>query len=195
MNGSANVHSLEAIEATRAALASFRDELEQALAMIDIEMRRVLDWLEHDRPRFWRAQVRRAMDEVTAARAALHRCLMYPIADERPSCHEERAALERAEARLAYCQAKEERLKHWTREVRHEMFEYDGRISQLVELVESDVPQAIGILNKLLARLHEYQAIRHAGATADGLATSVDSESIVAELWPEPQQTEEPRVP
>ena len=53
---SANVRSLEAIQAVRAALVVFRDELEQALSMIDLEMRHVLDWLEHDRPRFWRRQ-------------------------------------------------------------------------------------------------------------------------------------------
>src|SRR3990172_10784574 len=116
----ANVRSLEAIEAVRATFVSFRDELEQSLSMIDIEMRRALDWLEHDRPRFWRTQVRHATDAVTEARAALHRCLMYPIADERPSCHEERAALKRAEAPLVYCEEKSERLQHWTREARHE---------------------------------------------------------------------------
>jgi len=156
----ANVQSLEAIEAVRTSLASFADELVQSLSAIDIEMRRALDWLEHDRPRFWKAQVRSATDGVTEARAALHRALMYPIADERPSCHEERAALKVAEARLTYCQEKQERLRHWTREIRHEMFEYEGRIAQMKEVVELDVPHAIGMINKLLARLHEYQAVR-----------------------------------
>src|SRR5262245_44922725 len=96
----ANVRSLDAIEAVRAALVSFRDELEHAVSTIDLEMRRVLDWLEHDRPGFWRRQVRDANDGATEARAALHRCLMYPINDERPSCYEERAELKKAEARL-----------------------------------------------------------------------------------------------
>ena len=170
---SANVRSLEAIEAVRAALASFSEEVAQSLSMIDIEMRRVLDWLEHDRPRFWKHQVRRSMDGVTEARAALHRALMYPIADERPSCYEERAALKEAEARLAYCQEKEERLRQWVREVRHEMFEYEGRISQLSDVVELDVPHAIGIINRLLARLQEYQEIR----------TSMGATELAEALW------------
>jgi len=148
-------------------------------------MRRVLDWLEHDRPRFWRMQVRVAMDEVTAARAALHRCLMYPVGDERPSCHEERAALKKAQARLAYCEDKSERLTHWIREVRHEMFEYEGRIGQLTEIVEFDVPQAVGILAKLLARLQEYQAVRQQGGEAAGEAASAAGQALAEELWPE----------
>ena len=194
---SANVHSLESIEAVRAALAAFRDEVEQALAMIDVEMRRVLDWLEHDRPPFWRKQLRNAHDGVTQARAALHCCLMYPINDERPSCYEERAELKKAEARLAYCDEKSERLRHWIREIRHESFEYEGRISQLKDIAEIDVPQATAILARLLARLQEYQSIH---TRSDGLAASAASESFAVELMPDkvsqqPAPTPTPAAP
>jgi hypothetical protein len=187
---SANVQSLESIEAVRAALAAFRDEVEQALSMVDIEMRRVIDWLEHDRPRYWRKRVCVAHDAVTEARAALHVCLMYPINDERPSCYEERAELKKAEAQLAYCSEKSERLRHWTREIRHESFEYEGRISQLKDIVEIDVPQATAILARLLARLHEYQSIR---ARTGGLAASAASESFAIELMPD--QISQPLAP
>jgi hypothetical protein len=160
MSGSANVQSSDAIEAVKGALAFFKDQIEQSLSTNDIEMRRVLDWLEHDRPRYWKTRVRTAHDEVTAARAALARCLMYPINDERPACYEERAAVKKAEAQRVYCEEKAERLRHWIREVQHELFEYEGRISQIVELVEADVPAAIGVLNKFLLRLEEYQSMR-----------------------------------
>jgi hypothetical protein len=178
----ANVRSLEAIQAVRAALIVFQDELEQALSAIDIEMRHVIDWLEHDRPRFWRVQVLEARDSDTEARSALHRCLMYPINDERPSCYEERAELKKAEARLAYCLEKSERLRHWTREVRHEKFEYQGRISQMKDVVGIDVPQAVAILDRLLVRLQEYQAIR---SNAGGISLGA-SESLAQELMPAP---------
>ena len=160
MSGSANVQSSEAIEAVKAALAFFKDQVDQALSTNDIEMRRVLDWLEHDRPRYWKTRVRDANDAVTAAKAALTRCLMYPINDERPSCYEERAELKKADVQRVYCEEKAERLRHWIREVRHELFEYEGRISQLVELVDTDVPAAMGVLDKLMTRLEEYQSIR-----------------------------------
>lgn len=193
----ANVRSLEAIEAVRAALVSFRDELDQAASTIDLEMRRVLDWLEHDRPRFWRTQLRKANDGVTEARAALHCCLMYPIADERPSCYEERAALKQAEARLAYCTEKSERLQHWIREIRHEMFEYEGRIRQLKDVAEIDAPQAMAILDRLVARLQEYQALR---TNSDGPAAQEADESFARELMPEriipkPPETDSSPVP
>jgi hypothetical protein len=182
MSGSANVQSSDAIEAVKGALAFFKDQIEQSLATNDIEMRRVLDWLEHDRPRYWKTRVRTAHDEVTAARAALARCLMYPINDERPSCYEERAAVKKAEAQRVYCEEKVERLRHWIREVQHELFEYEGRISQVVELVEVDVPVAIGVLNKLMTRLEEYQAMRpRGGGSAAAQPTQPPDESPAAE--------------
>jgi hypothetical protein len=61
------------------------------------------------------------------------------------------------------------------------LFEYEGRISQLVELIESDVPAAIGILNKLLTRLEEYQSIRP--RQGSGPPTMAGA-SLAAELWP-----------
>ncbi len=181
----ANVQSLEAITAVRSALVTFRDDLDQAISAIDLEMRKVLDWLEHDRPRYWRNQLRDSHDAVTQARQALHRCLMYPINDERPSCYEERAELKKAEARLAYCDEKSERLRHWIREVRHEMSEYQGRISQLKDLVETDAPQAMLILDRLVTRLEEYQSISR---PTGGLTASAASESFARELMPDPVQ-------
>ncbi len=159
MSQSANVHSLEAIDAVKTALVLFADRVEQALVVCDSETQRVLDWLEHDRPRYWKSRVRLATDEVGEAQRALHRCLMYPIADERPSCREERAAVQQAQAQLAHCEAKARRLKDWAREVRHEMYEYNGQIGQLKRLTEIDVPKAVALLSKLVKRIEEYRAL------------------------------------
>ena len=50
MSGPAKVHSSEAIEAVRLALVSFIDHVSDALTELSAEMRRVQEWLEHDRP-------------------------------------------------------------------------------------------------------------------------------------------------
>jgi hypothetical protein len=179
MSAQANVQSLEAIEAVRGALVSFVDQVRDALAELQSEMRRVADWLEHDRPRHWKTQIRLANDGVHAAQQALHRCLMFPIATERPSCYEERAALKKARGRLAYCEEKADRVRHWQRVVQHELFEYEGRISQLVRILEEDVPRAIGVLAKVLRRLEEYQSLR----ATDPRAPYNDL-SVAREIWP-----------
>jgi hypothetical protein len=182
MSTGANVQSLEAIEAVRNALALFGEQVSDALSELQSEMRRVADWLEHDRPRYWKNQIRLANDGVHAAQQALHRCLMFPIAKERPSCYEERAALKKAQARLAYCEEKAERVRNWQRTVQHELFEYEGRISQLVRVVEEEVPLAVGLLAKVLRRLEEYQSLR-----AGDPRTPYNDLSVAREIWPEGQ--------
>jgi exonuclease VII large subunit len=180
MSSPANVHSLEAILAVQTALRSFVEQVADALTELDAEMRRVMDWLEHDRPRYWRTQMRLAIDQVHEAQQALHRCLMFPIAGERPSCYEERAALKKAQAHQSRCEEKLERVRHWQRSLQHELFEYQGRISQLVRLVEVDVPQAMGVLTRIIRHLEEYQSVR----TRDP-AKAYNDLSFAQQLWPE----------
>ncbi len=178
MSTPANVQSLEAIDAVRNALAMFVAQVADALTELEAEMRRTKEWLEHDRPRYWRNQVRIATDQAHDAQQALHRCLMFPIADERPSCYEERQALKAARARLVYCQEKVDRVRHWQRSIQHELFEYSGRISQLVRLVEVEAPQAIGVLHRIVRHLEDYRAVRSVDPR-----TAYDQ--IAQQIWPE----------
>jgi hypothetical protein len=185
MDSQARVHSLTSIESVRTALVSFVDQVGEALTELEAEMRRMQEWLEHDRPRYWKAQVRLSIDQLHEAQQALHRCLMFPVANDRPSCSEERAALKKAQARQVYCERKVERVRHWQQVVRRELFEYEGRISQIVRLVEVEVPQAIGVLGKVLRHLEEYQAVRSRDPQA-----AYDGMSFARELWPEEDRKE-----
>ena len=160
MAGPAQVRSVHAIEEFRAALARFELAIQTAVDGLDAQLRRVSDWLEHDRPAYWRQQIRQSEDNVIQAKIELERCLMFPVASERPACREERAALRQTQERLEYCRAKSETVKHWRREFRRELFEYHGRIAQLRELLELDLPRARGSLNQILRRLEEYRLER-----------------------------------
>ena len=178
MSGPAYVHNTETIERIRTALAGFAHQVDEGLTEVAAESRRLLDWLEHDRPRFWKRQIQLAWDEVEGAKKELHRCLMYPIADERPSCTEQRAALKKAQAHLAYCENKAERLKNWCREVRHELYEYEGRVATLKTCSEIDVVQAMAVLGRILDRIQEYQSLGSPSAIPKiDLSSLVDDEA------------------
>ena len=157
---SAQVKSIDAIDRMRTQSLEFAHRVDDALVSLEGEMRRFIEWLEHDRPRFWKEQVRKAFDAVGVAKGDLHRCLMYPVLDERPSCTEERGALKKAQAFLAHCEEKAERQHVWARQVRHELHEYQGRISRLKEVVAEDAPQAAAALGRLLVSLDNYTASR-----------------------------------
>jgi hypothetical protein len=176
MSDTANVQTSDSIEAIKAALVNFIVQVDEGLSEMEGEMRRLLNWLEHDRPRYWKEQVRLAWDGVAKAKSELHRCLMYPIGpQERPSCHEERAALKRAEAHRARCEEKTERWKHWIREIRHELYEYEGRITKLRETVAVEAPAAVVALDRVLQRIEAYAELRVETATVASRMSAAES--------------------
>jgi hypothetical protein len=185
MTTSAKVQSSDAIEAVRVALIAFADRVTDALGELSAELRRMTEWLGHDRPRHWANQMRLATDQEHEAQQALRRCLMFPIADERPSCYEERMALKKAQARLEYCREKVDRVRRWQSAFQHELFEYEGRISQLTRAIEIDVPQAIGVLAKIIRHLDDYQSLRARDPRA-----AYNDVALAREIWSE--ETAEP---
>lgn len=152
----ANVRSFDAILLVRDELQRFTHRATDGIDELAGEIRRVIDWIEHDRPAYWKMRVRKAYDEVTEAKAALHRCLMYPINDQAPSCTEEKAALKKAEAHLRYCEAKQAKVREWARTLRHELHEYDGRMAKLRGLIELDTPRTIALLGRQTEALERY---------------------------------------
>lgn len=152
----ASVRSFEAIERVRDEVQRFGARVDDGLTEIEGEIRRVLDWVEHDRPMYWKERVRRAYDAVGEAKGALHRCLMYPINDEQPSCVEERAALKKAEEHLVYCREKQELVRKIAGELRHELHEYRGRTGALRQAIEMDSPRASATLGRMIEVLEAY---------------------------------------
>lgn len=161
MPGPAQVRSTDAVEALSVALARFAERVQNALDALDAEMHRADDWIEHDRPNHWKKQIHEAEDGVHAAKLDLERCLLMTTVDgQRPACREQKAALASAKAHLEYCREKADKVRHWQRSFRHEMFEYDGRIGQLRGLLDQQTPTARGVLARIVLRLEEYRIER-----------------------------------
>lgn len=181
----ANVKATDSIEAVKAALANFGKQTTDGLAELEAEVRRTIEWLEHDRPPYWKERIRRAHDKVGEARDDLQRCLTFHASEShRPSCTEQKVALKKAQAHLEYCREKQERLKHWIRELSHEMHEYQGRVSNLTVVAESDIPAAMNALERILLTIEQYTlgsatslgSRSGSGGTAEGTNESAGSE-------------------
>lgn len=160
MPSPAQVHSVDAIEFFRARLAKYELQVQSALETLTSELKRASEWLEHDRPSFWKQQTKQAENVVHQAKLDLERCLIFPIAGEQPACREERAVLKKAQVRVEYCREKSERVKHWNRHMQHEMFEYEGRLGQLRRILETELPAARAKLQQIVRRLDAYQIER-----------------------------------
>ncbi|MBX3424067.1 MAG: hypothetical protein KF688_00180 [Pirellulales bacterium] len=167
MAGPAQVRSIEAVARFRAALARFIERMQGAVEGLDGQLRRAVDWIEHDQPAYWKLKSREAEDAVHNAKLDLERCLAFPlVSGERPSCRAEKALLNRCKARREFCRGQVDKVKNWKRTLNHEVFEYEGRLGALRTLLESDLALAEAALVNILRRLEDYQ-IEQAPVTED----------------------------
>ncbi len=74
MSRSANVLSVQTLKDFKIAMINFaRGGAQLRSSGVDMELRRMRDWLERDQLGYWQAQVKRRNEELMQARADLHR--------------------------------------------------------------------------------------------------------------------------
>ena len=160
MSPAAKVTSIDAVQAFAAALERFHEEASNALEELGLQVRRAKEWVQDDRRQYWDQQVRRGWQKVTEARIQLEQAKTFRrIADYRPSCIDEKKALEGAKRRLRLAEEKVEAVRHWSRVVEHAVGEYRGEIGPLTAWLEVDAPQALATLKRLTEALDTYVAI------------------------------------
>ena len=158
----ANVHSLAAMREFKVRLLEFADVATDVAASMQQQVLSFLDWLEHDRPVFWKNYMLRSFDVIAQARSDLERCKMRSVGDHRPTCYEEKLALDAAKQRLQMAQEKVEAVARWTSYVRHEIDEHDGRRGALQRYIEADFAKTIATLQRMIAAIEAYAEIEAA---------------------------------
>ena len=171
MSRSAHITSIEDLLPLKSALIRFVAQTTDSLETIQLQNNRVVDWLERDRPSYWKERVRRGWDEVGAARSELERAKLRTVGDREPLCREEKAALDAAKRRLRFAEEKMTIVGKWLVKVRHEVVEYDARRAQLSRMLDSDLPQSIAVLERMIKALHSYAEIGKSAISVGSEAT------------------------
>ena len=167
MGQAARVTSIDAVQEMAAAIASFRGEASAALDELDMEIRRALEWILHDRKEYWSEEVRRGWQRVTEARIQLQQAQMSRrIAEHEPSCFDEKKALERSKRRLEVAQAKVEVVRHWIGAIDHAVNEYRASRAQLAGWLDADVPSGLSALARITETLESYLAVAVPGGSS-----------------------------
>jgi hypothetical protein len=164
---SANITSLDVLHRLRSALIEFNDECGETMIGLDMELRRGLQWLLDEQPKFWKSEERRLYDRVIQARQELSRARGMAMKGETPSCSEQKKALEIAVAQLRHAEDKSKITKHWGRVIEHEAHEFQGRANQFTSTLEGDLPKAIALLDRAIAAIEGYLRVTP-GAYASG---------------------------
>jgi hypothetical protein len=158
MSGSARIQSTDAVGLLAGALRRFAEENSTALIDLELELNRALQWVHEERRDYWADQVRRAWEKIDQARQELDRCLANAVADQRPSCHEERKALERAKRRLRFTEEKVEAVRRWTHTTDRESLQFRVASGQLSGWLQAEFPQALASLGRMANALESYVA-------------------------------------
>jgi hypothetical protein len=157
MSTQAEVKSIDTLAFVKAALATFAHETGQALAEVEMQGQRAVDWITVDQAAYWKAEVRRAADNVNKAIKDLEYCRAFKkVGDNQPSCTEEKKALEKARRRLEYAERKAEIVRRWTPSVQQQFRETCVRLVRFREVIEIDCPRAMGRLEQMLRSLDAY---------------------------------------
>lgn len=170
MSGQAEVRSTDTLAFVKAALATFAYECGQALAEVELEGRRGVDWITVDQAGHWKAEVRRRGEKVNEAMRDLERCRTFKsTGDGPPACTEEKKALEKARRKLQVAEEKAEAVRHWTPIVQQQFREAGVRLVHFREVLDVDVVKAIGRVERMLKALDAYrQTVTPTGGTAEG---------------------------
>ncbi len=178
MSGQADVKSIDTLAFVKAALANYAHESGQALAEVEIEGRRAVEWITVDRAEFWKAEVRRSADLVNQAMKDLEHCRTFKkVGDNQPSCIEEKKALEKAKARLAFAEQKQEAVRRWTPVVQQQFRETGVRMVHFRDIIDVQIPKAVARMERMLKSLDAYKSVSGPAGRSetggDAAATSV----------------------
>jgi hypothetical protein len=156
MDSQVRVASLDRFRDFRAAYAKFGDAAQQALLTVEMEIRRMLDWLAKDQVAYWKGEIRRREEKLNEAKAALHRKRITATFGNVVQDADEIVAVRRAKEKLEAAEAKLKLVKQWYLIVEQEVQEYRPPAQQLANVLEADVPKALSSLDRMMDSIEGY---------------------------------------
>jgi hypothetical protein len=180
MGSSARVRSLDALKEFRTSLCRFSHDAKEALCATELEIRRILDWLEA-KLKYWQKEVRIRQEEAGRAKAELLQRQYGQPRGRGPGTTDQELALERALHRLREAEDKLEKTRQWLGLLPRVVGEYEGPARQLMGMLDADLMRGIALLDQKIDALDAY------------LSTEANSPSrVVAASSAEPRTSEPP---
>ena len=156
MSGSAHITDVEAIANFLVALRRFQDESLTAIAMLNQQVARALQFFDHDLPGQWKRQVRHCYDDISEARVRLETRRNRTVGGQRPACIEEQQDLAKAKKKLEETEEKVELTRRWAINLHQESDEFRGRSGRCKYYLENDLQKTIALLERTLSSVEKY---------------------------------------
>jgi len=160
MSRTANVLSVQTLKDFKVVMCNFAEEARNSLSGVDMELRRMRDWLERDQLGFWQSQVKRRQEEVMEARADLHRRKISQQGSDAVSDADQKEALREAQRRLATAEGKVAIVKKLIPFLHHAIDEYHSHSQPLGDHLSGGFEKSVFALEKMIGSLDAYLALK-----------------------------------
>jgi len=178
----ANVPSVDALKDFKNALIAYAEEARNALNGVDMDVRRTRDWLERDQLMYWQSQVKKRNEQVSQARADLFRRQMSQSGSDSVSDSDQKEALRMAIQRLRQAEEKLEKVRRWGPVLQHAIAEYNSAARPLGDRLAGDLVASLALLDRMVASLDAYMALKAPTLREEKTSTSSQAESAPASV-------------
>jgi hypothetical protein len=142
------------------------------LESLDLELRRLLNWIQGDALHYWSDQQQTVRRRLAESLDQLSRCMSYVRPDERRPCTEEKKRVAHQKERALLCEEKlrivDAANKHW----QTRCTKVKTRLRRCNDMAESDVMVALNKLQLILDKLAEYQRLQSDHGSIQSLLAS-----------------------
>lgn len=156
MAETANITSVDAIAAFRAALIVFLGKVRPLLEETSGEIIRTRQWVEEDQRRHWDNQFRLRWRKLEEAKAELFNATLSKL-QEASSLHT--MAVQRADRAVRECEGKLSMLKRWSRDLGDRADPLVKQASQFETYLTTEMPRAVAYLDRVIETLEAYANI------------------------------------
>jgi hypothetical protein len=182
MSSQATVYSVEELKNFRVALALYGEDTLGTLGAVEAEVRRMLRWIEEERPAYWHDQIKRRREMVAQARADVFRRNLQKKPDYNPAMSEQKDALRKAEASLQDAEKRLVLVRKWQPLLRHAVLEYHASVQRLKDIAAGDVLSGVNLLTRIVDALEAYLQVAPPSGLGLAGASSSDRAPAPAQL-------------
>jgi len=151
MADAAKVTNIDGIREFRAALGSFIEDARNALTAVEMENRRVNEWVKNTQRLYWLNEVKRRREKMNEIRGELHRRKLSGAGDT-----EAKEAVRIANTRLRESEEKVEIVKKAAPILQHAIDEYLGLARPLGDMLTGELEVAMAKLDRMAEALDAY---------------------------------------
>ena len=153
MSGHAHVRSVDDIARFRAALLTFMSGARAAVEECSVEASRQQAWLEHDRRRFWEAELTRRQRRLDEAKEA---AFTDALASQRGPGGWHQMQVRRARQAVEEATTRHEQVRKWSRAFQNTSLPWIKQVERLQTMLTVDMAKAASVLDRTLVALEGY---------------------------------------